>query len=70
MVVGTDCARFYELSLSFQTRDKLIGAMLKRGVHIGACGDRTIRFRPALILTQAQAELALHELRECLAEGL
>lgn len=35
-----------------QLRDKLVDAALQKGLHIGGCGDNTIRFRPALIFSE------------------
>uniref|UniRef100_A0A1I7RUG4 Gamma-amino-N-butyrate transaminase n=1 Tax=Bursaphelenchus xylophilus TaxID=6326 RepID=A0A1I7RUG4_BURXY len=47
-------------------RDKLLAVALKYGLHVGGCGDLTVRFRPALIFEQKHADIAT----EILAQSL
>lgn len=42
-----------------QLRDKLLEVALSNGLHIGGCGDATVRFRPALIFEKKHAEITL-----------
>lgn len=42
-----------------QLRDKLLEVSLSNGLHIGGCGDATVRFRPALIYQKKHAETTL-----------
>lgn len=49
-------------------RDKLLGIALKNGLHIGGCGDNTVRFRPALIFEQKHADLSIEILEKSLKE--
>ncbi len=46
------------------TRDRLLHAVRQRGVEMGGSGDRTIRFRPALILGARHVNEALGHLGE------
>ncbi|KAK0398485.1 hypothetical protein QR680_002614 [Steinernema hermaphroditum] len=54
--VGTFCA--FDLR-DAKTRDQLIDACLSEGLHIGGCGDASIRFRPALVFTQKHLDVTL-----------
>ncbi|CAD5218957.1 unnamed protein product [Bursaphelenchus okinawaensis] len=49
-------------------RDKLLGIALKHGLHIGGCGDLTVRFRPSLIFEQKHADIAIDILSQSLKE--
>uniref|UniRef100_A0A914BWL0 (S)-3-amino-2-methylpropionate transaminase n=1 Tax=Acrobeloides nanus TaxID=290746 RepID=A0A914BWL0_9BILA len=42
-----------------QSRDKLIDVALSKGLHIGGCGDFTVRFRPALTYAKKHLEVTL-----------
>jgi 4-aminobutyrate aminotransferase/(S)-3-amino-2-methylpropionate transaminase len=42
------------------TRDRLVDALRQRGVEAGGSGDRSIRFRPALILASRHVDEALN----------
>eukprot|EP00088_Acartia_fossae_P023172 TRINITY_DN2424_c0_g1_i5.p1 TRINITY_DN2424_c0_g1~~TRINITY_DN2424_c0_g1_i5.p1 ORF type:complete len:524 (+),score=108.06 TRINITY_DN2424_c0_g1_i5:34-1572(+) len=50
-----DCA-------SPEIRDKLIGEMRKQGVHLGVCGESTVRFRPTLTFNENHLDLLLTNL--------
>ncbi|XP_071746055.1 4-aminobutyrate aminotransferase, mitochondrial isoform X2 [Lepeophtheirus salmonis] len=63
--IGTFCAFDCD---SVQTRDKLIQKMLKKGVIIGGCGEKTIRFRPSLIFAPKHAVLVLQKLEDVLLD--
>jgi len=49
-------------------RGKVHQGCWERGLAVLACGPRSVRFRPPLVFTEAQAEKALGILREVLAE--
>jgi len=44
-------------------RDKLIGGMRKEGVHLGVCGESTVRFRPTLTFNEKHLEILLAKLQ-------
>lgn len=44
------------------TRDRLIDAMRQRGLEVGGSGDRSIRFRPALVFAPRHAAEALERI--------
>merc|ERR1712136_648886 len=46
---GTFCAVDCDTSVR---RDKIVSSMRTEGIHIGVCGETTIRFRPALTLVR------------------
>ena len=50
------------------TRDKVIYQLRQRGVHTGACGDRTLRFRPALIFEKQHVDIFMDQLHAVLSE--
>ncbi|CAD6194491.1 unnamed protein product [Caenorhabditis auriculariae] len=39
-------------------RDKLVDTAIANGLHCGGCGDKTLRFRPALIFGEKHLEIA------------
>jgi len=41
------------------TRDRLLAALKKNGLHCGGCGDAGVRFRPALVYAPHHANLTL-----------
>lgn len=43
------------------TRDKVIYELRQRGVHTGACGEKCIRFRPALIFQKQHVDIFLEQ---------
>jgi 4-aminobutyrate aminotransferase-like enzyme len=43
----------------FYNRDEYVGRARSRGLLIGGCGEATVRLRPALNLTEAEAAAAL-----------
>ncbi|TMS38062.1 hypothetical protein L596_004870 [Steinernema carpocapsae] len=59
--VGTYCA--FDLK-DAKTRDQLIEACITEGLHIGGCGDASIRFRPALVFDQKHLDLTLEILNK------
>lgn len=42
-----------------EMRDTLLQMLLNQGLHLGACGEATIRFRPALIFSKKHLEIVL-----------
>jgi len=50
------------------TRDKILTELRQSGVHLGACGDATIRFRPALIFAPRHAHIMLDKMDSLLAK--
>ncbi|XP_030637374.1 4-aminobutyrate aminotransferase, mitochondrial-like [Chanos chanos] len=50
------------------TRNKLIIKARNKGVVLGGCGDRSIRFRPALVFKRHHTHLFLNIFNEALAE--
>jgi len=56
---GTFCA--FDCATS-TIRDKLIGEMRKEGVHMGVCGELTVRLRPTLTFDMPHLELFLTKL--------
>jgi len=44
------------------TRDSLIGEMRKEGVHLGVCGETTVRFRPSLTFNEDNLEVLMSKL--------
>lgn len=53
---GTFCAID---ALDTNTRDKVVKSALSKGLLIGGCGEKSIRFRPSLIFSIAEADMAL-----------
>jgi 4-aminobutyrate aminotransferase/(S)-3-amino-2-methylpropionate transaminase len=62
---GTWCA--FDLPDS-TLRDRLVERLRQRGLEMGGCGSRSIRFRPALILQPRHVDEAMALLRSTLAE--
>ena len=50
------------------TRDQMIYQLRQRGVHTGACGDRTLRFRPALTFDKQHVDIFLEHFNALLLE--
>jgi len=46
-----------------QIRDKLTGGMRKEGVHLGVCGETTVRFRPSLTFDEKHLEILMSKLQ-------
>lgn len=44
---------------TMEMRDTLLQMLLNQGLHLGACGETTIRFRPALIFSKKHLEIVL-----------
>ena len=51
-----------------QSRGKVQSACWDRGLAVLVCGPRSIRLRPPLVFSQAEADAVLATLREVLAE--
>jgi len=49
-----------------QVRDKVVQECRQKGVHLGGCGESTIRFRPSLTFTEAEADIMLETLETVL----
>ena len=45
-----------------------VTACLSRGLHLGVCGESTVRFRPALIFTEAHLNVAKGIMKAALEE--
>ncbi len=63
--LGTFCA--FDLP-DAGTRDRLLHLVRQRGLEMGGSGERSVRFRPALILAERHVDLCLSTLRDALAE--
>ncbi|CAF4124917.1 unnamed protein product, partial [Rotaria magnacalcarata] len=59
--LGTFCA--FDMP-NASVRDKFINQMRNAGIQIGACGDVSVRFRPALIFTEKHANIVLNKMVE------
>uniref|UniRef100_A0AC35TLR5 (S)-3-amino-2-methylpropionate transaminase n=1 Tax=Rhabditophanes sp. KR3021 TaxID=114890 RepID=A0AC35TLR5_9BILA len=46
------------------TRDSLVNHACNLGLHVGGCGDASIRFRPALVYEKKHADITLEILNE------
>merc|ERR1711915_251776 len=44
-------------------RDKLVGEMRKNGVHLGVCGEQTLRFRPSLTFDDGHLAILMDRLK-------
>jgi len=62
---GTFCA--VDLP-SAGARDALLGRLRARGVHLGGCGEASVRIRPSLTFTPAHANIMLDGLNDSLGE--
>ncbi|XP_069590096.1 4-aminobutyrate aminotransferase, mitochondrial [Ranitomeya imitator] len=51
-----------------ETRSKLIAQARNKGVVLGGCGDRSIRFRPTLVFKEHHAHLFLNIFNDILAD--
>lgn len=56
---GTLCAMDMP---SVAIRDKFLTELRSKGVHLGGCGESSVRFRPSLIFTEAQANIMLENM--------
>jgi len=45
-------------------RDKIVAKMRTKGIHIGGCGENSIRFRPALIFQPHHVDILLSKFVE------
>jgi len=61
---GTFCA--VDCS-STTTRDAIVGKLRQHGIHLGVCGEITLRFRPTLTFEEKHLAVLLHKLRAVLA---
>jgi len=48
-------------------RDKFVEICISNGLHIGGCGEASIRFRPALIFEEKHVKLTMDRLSKSLA---
>merc|ERR1712080_120151 len=62
---GTFCA--VDLP-SVETRDTLLHTLRQRGVHLGGCGESSVRIRPSLTFTPQHANIMLDGLNDALRE--
>ena len=53
---------------STEHRAKLFAVLKGNGVHIGGCGTRSVRLRPALIFEEKHAEIFMERLVKSLKE--
>ncbi|OWF52737.1 4-aminobutyrate aminotransferase, mitochondrial-like [Mizuhopecten yessoensis] len=63
--VGTFC------SIDFKdaaTRDKILNELRHKGIHLGACGNLSIRFRPTLLLTRNHVDIFMDAFNSIIAE--
>jgi len=58
---GTFCAMDLP---STQMRDKFLADLRHYGVHLGGCGERTVRFRPSLTFNQQHAGIMLEKIEQ------
>jgi len=58
---GTFCAMDLP---STQTRDKFLSDLRRLGVHLGGCGEKTVRFRPSLTFSPHHANIMLEKIEE------
>jgi len=66
---GEDEGTFIAFDLADgKKRDELVMKMRLKGVHMGGCGDRTVRLRPMLILEERHTVVFLEKLEEVLKE--
>jgi 4-aminobutyrate aminotransferase/(S)-3-amino-2-methylpropionate transaminase len=49
-------------------RDALLTRLRARGVHLGGCGDASVRIRPSLTFTPSHANIMLDGLNDVLGE--
>ena len=52
---------------SVAERDELTNRLWQRGVVMLACGERSVRFRPALTVTRAEIDIAVSAVRDALS---
>jgi 4-aminobutyrate aminotransferase-like enzyme len=60
---GTFCAMDLP---TVQARDKFLVDCRESGVHLGGCGNSSVRFRPSLTFTPAQANIMLDVMEQVL----
>jgi 4-aminobutyrate aminotransferase len=59
------------IGMEFETSDlahALVNACFERGLIVLGCGDKAVRMSPPLVVTEAQADVALEILEEALTE--
>merc|ERR1712055_375524 len=54
---------------STQIRDRVVAEMREHGVHLGVCGESTVRFRPSLTFDSPHLEILLDRLNTVLANN-
>ncbi|XP_048757899.1 4-aminobutyrate aminotransferase, mitochondrial-like [Ostrea edulis] len=50
-------------------RDNILNKLRSRGVHAGACGDRSMRFRPTLVFQKHHADIFMDAFEKTLQEN-
>ncbi|XP_060571459.1 4-aminobutyrate aminotransferase, mitochondrial-like [Ruditapes philippinarum] len=63
--LGTLCAVDFP---DAATRDKVIGYLRAKGVHTGACGEATLRFRPTLLFQNKHVDLFMERFDDVLSQ--
>jgi len=61
--LGTFCAMDLP---SLQMRDRFLTDLRQSGVHLGGCGERTVRFRPSLTFSAKEANIMLEHIEAVL----
>ena len=49
-------------------RDRIVDLAFERGLLLLGCGENTIRLCPPLVVSQAEMDVALDLLEECIVE--
>jgi len=60
---GTFCAMDLPTT---QQRDKFLADLRRQGVHLGGCGEKTVRFRPSLTFNHHHANIMLEKIEQVL----
>ena len=58
---GTFCAMDLPTT---QQRDKFLADLRRQGVHLGGCGEKTVRFRPSLTFNHHHANIMLEKIEQ------
>lgn len=51
-----------------EKRDRFLTTLRRNGVHLGGCGESTVRFRPSLTFSPRHANIMLHNIEKVLKE--
>ncbi|XP_045213587.2 4-aminobutyrate aminotransferase, mitochondrial-like [Mercenaria mercenaria] len=63
--LGTLCALDFNTAA---TRDKVMADLRKKGVHTGACGETTLRFRPTLLFQNKHVDVFMERFDDVLSQ--